>query len=38
LVTNYMQPTPDTVPVSMAAEPNALSFIGSAECELDKLV
>ncbi|XP_033169646.1 basement membrane-specific heparan sulfate proteoglycan core protein isoform X23 [Drosophila mauritiana] len=31
LVTNYMQPTPDTVPVSMAGEPNALSFIGSAE-------
>ncbi|XP_039497795.1 basement membrane-specific heparan sulfate proteoglycan core protein isoform X32 [Drosophila santomea] len=31
LITNYMQTTPDTVPVSMAAEPHALSFIGSAE-------
>ncbi|XP_017067470.1 basement membrane-specific heparan sulfate proteoglycan core protein isoform X10 [Drosophila eugracilis] len=31
LITDYMRVTPETVPVSTAAVPNALSFTGSAE-------
>nr|XP_036676267.1 basement membrane-specific heparan sulfate proteoglycan core protein isoform X28 [Drosophila suzukii] len=31
LVTDYMRNTPETVPVSMSPQTNALSFVGSAE-------